>query len=87
MKNVGRRCFLKFCIAVSAFSFLPVPWKLFKIKERDDTAFVQWHIDNGVSLPGGDYKISNTLKCEGPLLLEPGNFQFKWTGREGKKNE
>ena len=71
----NRRKFLKLCVAISALAILPIPKKLFGATERDDTAFVQWHIDNGKLLPCGEYKIKSLLFERGGVLrLDKGSF-------------
>jgi len=46
----------------------------------DDTAIIQWHINNGVRLPPRAYVINGDIKSGGTLFLESGVFEFCGTG-------
>jgi len=78
MVKFNRRRFIKSCAYLTILSFLPIPKKLLSVTERDDTAFVQRCIDNGKSIPCGEYRINNLLfKRGGILRLDKGVFRVE----------
>jgi len=44
-------------MTIGALSILPIPMVQFTMKPLDDTAFVQWHLDNNKELPDGNYRV------------------------------
>ena len=83
---MNRRKFLKSLLAITAVAVLPIPKKLFgmnpPLRNGDDTALVQWHIDNGVPLEGGIYHLNGDIEARGKsvLHLKRGIFEFKGNG-------